>query len=176
MFERLDPAGAAKVGEYRIKPPRITFKDQIKLHYGELEILVIHLPGHVPNSTVVYIPEDGVVFMSDNLFVELIPWLHEANVVDWLESLERVRSWQPRVVIPGHGPVCTPAALDFFHAFLSDVLEKVSKGIKAGWSFKETAQRLNFLDRFVIPPHLKELAPKIQEVGLERVYRLLSAE
>jgi len=47
---------------------------------------------------------------------------------------------------------------------------------KEGWSVKETAQRLNFLDRFVIPPHLTALAPKIQEVGLERVYRLLSAE
>jgi cyclase len=176
MFQKLDPEGAAKVREYKIKPPQITFKDQIKLYYGGLEIWAVNTPGHLPNSTVVYIPEDGVVFMSDTLVVEQLPWLHEADVLAWLDSLKRVRSWQPRIVVPGHGPVAVPAVLDSMYAFLSEVVEKVSKAINNGWSLEETTQRLDFLDRFTVLPHLKELAPKIQKMGLERAYKLLSAK
>jgi cyclase len=174
MFARIDPVGASKIGPYRVRPPQITFDDRLVLDFG-VEIVLINLPGHVPNSTVVHIPADGVVFMSDNLFCDALPWLHEADPLRWIEALREVRSWNAEVIVPGHGPVCGPDALETFEAFLADVVSAVGAAIDRGWSAAETAERLDFLDRWPIPGHLEAMAPVIQKAGLQQTHAVLTA-
>jgi cyclase len=176
MFRRIDPDAAESLDGYVITPPQVTFADDLALRVGEVEIRLVNLPGHLPNSTVVHIPQDGVVFMSDNLFVGEMPWLHEADPRAWIRALDTVKGWAPRAVVPGHGPVSTPAALDTMRAFLVDVVEQVEDAIAQGQSADETAKRLNFLDRFVVLPHLAALASTIQHAGIVRTHHLLSKE
>jgi cyclase len=176
MFRRLDGEIAESLSDYAATAPQITFEKQLVMSVGNVEIRAVNLPGHLPNSTVVHIPDDGVVFMSDNLFCIEMPWLHEADPREWIKSIDVVKSWNPQTIVPGHGPVSTPAALDVMRSYLVDFVEGVRHEISAGRSEQEAQANLDFLPRFVIPPHLAGLATKVQQAGIARTYGLLRQE
>lgn len=174
MFRRLDGEVPESLAHYTVTEPQITFAERLVLSVGEVEIRIVNLPGHVPNSTVVHVPAEGVVYMSDNLFCRELPWLHEADPLAWISALETVQSWGAEALVPGHGPVSSPVALETMRGFLLEFVHKINEAIERGESEQETVSRLDFLPRFVIPPHLAALAPKIQQAGISRTYRLLS--
>jgi glyoxylase-like metal-dependent hydrolase (beta-lactamase superfamily II) len=56
----------------RFKPPDISFETQIEFDLGGLTCQVKHVGGdHAADSSVVYIPEDKVLFLSDCLYEDL---------------------------------------------------------------------------------------------------------
>jgi cyclase len=173
MFRRLDGDLADGLANYSVTEPQLTFRDRMVVCVGGVEVRIVNLPGHVPNSTVVHVPEDGVVFMSDNLFCRELPWLHEADPWAWIQALETVQSWDVETVVPGHGPVSDPSALETMRAFLLEFVDAISVAVKRGESEEEVTSHLDFLPRFVVPPHLAAMAPKIQQAGISRAYRLL---
>lgn len=55
-----------------LHPPDIAFTDRVELDLGGISTQLIHVGGdHAADSTIVYIPEDRVVFMSDCLAPDL---------------------------------------------------------------------------------------------------------
>ena len=84
---------------------------QEQLRFGELQVEVIHTPGHTPGSVSLYLPAEGVVFTGDTLFMDSVGrtdlWLgdHE-KLMDSI--LNRLFSLPPETVcLPGHGPKTT---------------------------------------------------------------------
>jgi glyoxylase-like metal-dependent hydrolase (beta-lactamase superfamily II) len=54
------------------------------------------------------VPDDEVLFTGDCLISEYLPNLDAGTPVDWqiwLESLKRIESLKPTIVVAGHGPV-----------------------------------------------------------------------
>jgi hypothetical protein len=54
-----------------------------------------------------------------------------------------MESWKPRIIIPGHGEPSTTKELKDQRLYLSDMLQQVRKGIKAG---KSREQLVNDVD------------------------------
>lgn len=55
-----------------LRPPDIAFTERVELDLGSVSAQLIHVGGdHAADSTIVYIPEDRVVFMSDCLAPDL---------------------------------------------------------------------------------------------------------
>ena len=84
--------------------PKTTFKDSWTLEGVEF----IHMPGHTDCSSVVYIPDDKVLFAGDLLFVNRFPWAGDpsANPDQWIESFQRMLEMDIEKIVPGHGPLC----------------------------------------------------------------------
>jgi len=51
-------------------------------------------------------------------------------------------------VVPGHGPVTTPAYLATQRAVLLDWTSAVAEAVAKGWSREETIERVDFRDKF----------------------------
>ncbi|UQZ32749.1 hypothetical protein C2I18_03755 [Paenibacillus sp. PK3_47] len=73
-------------------------------------------------ATIVYIPEDRVVYIGD-FIIWTFPNVGNPNKVlryarEWYETLDRVLSWQPRIIAPGHGPSLTEP--EIIHKALRD--------------------------------------------------------
>ena len=71
-------------------------------------------PGHDPHSVVLFNPQDKVLISADALwengFGVVFPELEgESAFADVAATLDVIEALQPRVVIPGHGPVFTDA-------------------------------------------------------------------
>jgi glyoxylase-like metal-dependent hydrolase (beta-lactamase superfamily II) len=88
-------------------------QDETVLRVGSFDILIRHVgPAHTPEDLVVFIPKLGVLFSGDLFFRGRIPFVGQADSGLWIASLERLIEYQPRTVVPGHGPVSTNPVAD----------------------------------------------------------------
>jgi len=84
--------------------PTTTFIDK----WEQDGVEFIYLPGHTDCSSVVYVPDDKLLFAGDLLFVERFPWAGDpsANPDEWIEAFKRMLEMDIDTIIPGHGPLC----------------------------------------------------------------------
>jgi len=82
-----------------------------QLELGGTVIEVVHRKGgHTPGDSLVWLPQSGVVFTGDVVYVDRILGLHPVSKTKtWVESFEALEALNPKVVVPGHGRVTTLA-------------------------------------------------------------------
>jgi glyoxylase-like metal-dependent hydrolase (beta-lactamase superfamily II) len=69
-------------------------------------------PAHTPEDMVVNVPSERVLFAGDLVFRERIPFVGQADSRQWIGALDRLQAFEPRVLVPGHGPQSDQAATD----------------------------------------------------------------
>jgi cyclase len=171
---KFGPTELSLMKGYRPRPPEITFPESLTLHLGEVEVRLIRMKGHLPNNVVVYLPRERILFGSDNFFFNSLPFLSESLPGEWLRTLERLKSMDAEVLVPGHGEISGKAAIDPLAAFLREILEEVRAAVAKGWERDEVALRLSFLDRFPIEQHSRALAPIGHRLSLLHLYDVVT--
>ena len=131
------------LGAVELEPPSLTFRDRITLWVGELEATVLHVgqPAHTTNDSVVWLPEQSVVFAGDLVFNGGTPFVLMGSVIGAMEVLEQIL--QPlgaTTVVPGHGEVCGPAEMAAGLDYLRWVWDLAQQGRAAGVTPLELAQ------------------------------------
>jgi cyclase len=158
---------------FSYRPPTITFAQQMTLYVGGHTFQLINLPGHTPYQVAVFIPEEKVVFTSDNIFCRVQAWLHEALPYEWLDSLKKLEQLEAEVLVPGHGEVCDRSYIKEMSAFIQEWIVAVSKAIKQGMSLEEAQERVSLLDRYPMQPGNEAMAPFVQRMNVARLYQVL---
>ncbi|OPF64861.1 Zn-dependent hydrolase [Hydrogenophaga sp. H7] len=81
------------------------------LDMGGVTVQLVHRGGgHTPGDTLVWLPQSGVVFTGDVVYVDRILGLHPVSKTKtWVQSFEALEALNPKVVVPGHGSVSTLA-------------------------------------------------------------------
>ena len=64
------------------------------------------MPGHTPYQGAVHIPEEGVIFTSDNVFHNVQTFLHEALPDEWLNTLQNLKDMDVETMVPGQWSAC----------------------------------------------------------------------
>src|SRR5918995_2337322 len=126
----------------------IVFTGDLTLSVGEHTFELIHTPGHTPGQVAVYVPDERVVFTGDTVFSECQTWLMTSDIDGWIGALDTIASLDVDTVVPGHGPVTTPAYLATQRSVLLDWTSAVAEAVAKGWSREETVARVNFRDKF----------------------------
>jgi cyclase len=171
-LKMIDPSYSDKVDSYRIRVPTVTFTDSMKIYAGDHEFQLLHLPGHTASETAVYIPRERVVFTGDNIFHNVQTFLHEAVPLQWLESLETLKTLDVDYYIPGHGDVCQRPYLDKQAEFIKEWISAVKDGVNKGWSLEEAQEKISFLDRYPIEGAMKAFGRELQKMNVARLYSL----
>jgi glyoxylase-like metal-dependent hydrolase (beta-lactamase superfamily II) len=98
-------------GTELVLPTRWLKDANTKLELGGTVIEVVHRNGgHTPGDSMVWLPQSGVVFTGDVVYVDRILGLHPVSKTKtWMESFEALEALNPKVVVPGHGRVTTLA-------------------------------------------------------------------
>jgi glyoxylase-like metal-dependent hydrolase (beta-lactamase superfamily II) len=97
---------AYNFGGIRVTPPTRTFERALELDVGGRRVELIEAgPAHTPGDLIVHIPDAGVVFAGDLMFVGVTPIMWVGPVENWLAGLDRIIELAPGVVVPGHGPL-----------------------------------------------------------------------
>jgi cyclase len=107
----------------RIWLPDVVFEDELTLKLGDVEIVILPLPGHLPEIVGVFVPEAGALITGDALFCGHHPYMGEGNFQVWLESLEKMKNLKPKCIIPGHGPVCGVEAIEKQQQYMEKMVE-----------------------------------------------------
>jgi glyoxylase-like metal-dependent hydrolase (beta-lactamase superfamily II) len=103
---------------------------QTMLKVGSFDFQISHVgPAHTPEDLVVFVPQLGVLFSGDLFFRGRIPFVGQADSRLWIASLTRLMQYQPKIVIPGHGPASTDPMADM--ALTRDYLQYLRKTMGA---------------------------------------------
>lgn len=88
--------------------PDQTFEQEHTLKLGGREIRLLYFGGgHTPGDSVVWLPQDKVLFAGDLVFVDrLLGVLPFSNAGDWLASFAAIEQLAPITIVPGHGAPC----------------------------------------------------------------------
>lgn len=94
--------------------PDITFTQCLSLHWGGPEVLLEHHPGPAPGSIWVIIAAERVAFVGDTVVLDQPPFLENADLTAWIESLELLsKSYRDYLIVSGRGgPAPTDAVRD----------------------------------------------------------------
>ena len=88
-----------------VNAPVIASNEKMKI--GNFEINWLHLPGHCPGSSMIYLPKESVIFSGDVLFNGSIGRFDFPNSSkhDTSTSLNKIKEYDfDAIVYPGHGP------------------------------------------------------------------------
>ena len=107
--------------------PVITLNTQILLHLNEAEVIIEHHPGPSTGSIWVIIPSEKVVFIGDTVVPNQPPFLSQADIPAWIETLNLLsRSYCDYNIISGRiGPI----AIETVSSQVS-YLNKVKNGLE----------------------------------------------
>lgn len=101
--------------------------------------------GESSTNTVIYLPDEKVLFASDLIYVEAHPWLAEGRSDAWLKQLEYLKKEysEAQNIYAGHGGKTTLAALDEQSNYITDFRQTVRKELNhAGELTDEQKARL----------------------------------
>jgi cyclase len=130
-------------GDPPFAPPFLTFTEGVTLWVGDLRCEVRHVggPAHTTNDSVVWVPDQSVLYAGDLLFNGGTPFLLSGSVAGAVEVLERfVVPLKARTIVPGHGPVCGPEVIDQVLSYLRFVLSVAGRARAAGVTPLEAAR------------------------------------
>jgi glyoxylase-like metal-dependent hydrolase (beta-lactamase superfamily II) len=132
--------------------PTLTFKGEMTLWLGKLEVKLMQLGrGHTKGDTVVWLPQQKIMFSGDLVEYDATPYAGDAYFEDWPATLDAIAALAPEKLVPGRGPsLTTPqqvqAGLEGTRAFVSELYASVREGARAGRDlrtvYRETCDRL----------------------------------
>ena len=120
----------------RIVLPTKTFDDRFTLDGLEMT----NLGGHTDCSSVVYVPEDRVLFAGDLMFAETFPWAGDptADPDVWIEAYRKILAMDIDTIVPGHGPLCDKGEFEIQLGWF-EAVRKEMKGLIAEGASEEEA-------------------------------------
>lgn len=117
------------LGGIRWVPPEISFTHNLSLYWGDLPVLIEHHSGSSGGAVWVVLPDEKVVFVGDAVLKNQPPFLANADLPAWLESLELLqrKPYRDYIIISGRGGPITVESVKNQADFLKDVLKKLEK-------------------------------------------------
>ena len=91
-----------------VKAPVQSSHEEMK--FGDFDVQWLHLPGHCPGSSMIYLKDENIIFSGDVLFKGSIGRFDFPNSSKYetIESINKIKEYDfDAVIYPGHGPNST---------------------------------------------------------------------
>lgn len=142
-YEKEDPEAAAetrgKLGNLTVRLPTEVMEGRKVMQWGDVRLELIHMGGHTPDSIIVYLPNEKVLFAGDLLFIDRYPYIDEANIPNLIEALKKLLEFGTKVTVPGHGPLCGGDEIIELRDYLEKTWQWTKAQLQAGRSLAEIA-------------------------------------
>jgi glyoxylase-like metal-dependent hydrolase (beta-lactamase superfamily II) len=124
--------------------PTLVFEQRLTFHLGPLEVQILHPgPGHTKGDTVVWLPQERVLFSGDLVEFGAAAYTGDAQLEQWPATLEHLRALRPERLVPGRGPALlsredADRAIDYTKQFVSTLYAAAKDSVAAGRDLKQT--------------------------------------
>jgi len=92
---------------------------------------------------VVHVPDAGVLFGGDLLFIGCTPIVWAGPIANWIVACDAMIAFDAPTVVPGHGPVTDPDGIRAVRGYLAHVAKEAEAAYRKGLSFVEAAQTID---------------------------------
>jgi len=151
--------------------PTTVFDTRYEFDLDGTEVQLIYVgPCHQVGDTIVHVPKEKVVFAGDVIFRQCTPIGWTGTYDKWLKSLDLIISLDPKVIVPGHGPVCGIEGAFEMKAYLEYVRVESKRCFGQGLTSLEASKRID------VGPYAEWRGPARLYLNVERAYREFSNE
>ena len=126
-----------------IDPPVVdrTFSGELRLTVAGRRVDLIEVgPAHTAGDVLVHLPDDGVIFCGDILFIQGTPIVWDGPVENWLAACDRIAELGCDVIVPGHGPLTDVDGVRAVADYLRFVKVEATARQTAGMSAADAAR------------------------------------
>jgi cyclase len=149
--------------------PNLAFEQRLVLDLAPVRMVLQHLGGHTTDSSIVDLPDEGVLFAGDLVFEGRVPFLRQARFDDTVQALHQLEQIGPRIIVPGHGALCDIAYVVRVRGYIEALQAEVRDLIARGWD------KASILDAEQLPQWWTTDRPDLVRGNLARVYDELAA-
>jgi cyclase len=122
---------------HNLYPPSVTFVKKNILQDKHAQVELIHLGiGHTYGDAVAWMPKEKIVFVGDACLNGPYNLFRDAHIQSWINTLEVMKSYEPIMVIGGHGQIGNEASISNQQSYLKQVLQwvKNEKRLSNDWT------------------------------------------
>ena len=118
--------------------PTLVFEKRLTLWLGKLQVEIMQLGrGHTKGDTVVWLPQERILFSGDLVEYGATPYTGDAYLGDWPATLDAIAALAPAKLVPGRGaalqtPEQVRAGLEGTRSFITEMFATVKRAAAAG--------------------------------------------
>jgi cyclase len=139
--------GPFRFEDIELRAPTSTFEGALDLRVGDRTVHLIEVgPAHTDGDAIVHVPDAGVVFTGDILFIEGTPIVWAGPVHNWLAACDRILALGAHTLVPGHGPVTDASGVHEVKRYLTYVRDEARARFEAGMDPEQAADDIDLSD------------------------------
>jgi 2-keto-4-pentenoate hydratase/2-oxohepta-3-ene-1,7-dioic acid hydratase in catechol pathway/glyoxylase-like metal-dependent hydrolase (beta-lactamase superfamily II) len=121
-----------------------TFDDRLTVEVGGRRVELLNLgPAHTAADSVVHVPDAGVLFAGDLLFIGCTPIVWAGPLANWVAACDAMIALDAPTVVPGHGPITDADGIRAVRGYLVHIAEQSEAAYRKGLSFLEAADTID---------------------------------
>lgn len=167
-----EPEVQAQFTNIQIVVPKITFSHRLDIVRGGRDLRIIKIGGHTAATSVIWLPNERILFVGDAVWVDQHPYMAQANSKEWLDGLTYIRKFKADQIVPGRGPVCGRDATERMSEYIRYMRARVRTFHRQNKSKQETIQTVlrEVVGWFPIAPALKSKTESQIKQGIGRIW------
>ncbi len=160
---------APDIKDTKVMAPHITYRRHMSLHLDGRTVELIH-PGvaHTDGDTIVYLPDDRLLYAGDILFNHIFPPIFGSSA-GWITAIEQIEAMDIETIVPGHGFVATKKEMGDLKRCLIELRSQVEDCHNRGLSAEEATKRIDL-------PYLEWPRAERLPLGVQTIYQELLDE
>lgn len=136
--------GAFDFGGITVRNADIVFDDELTIEVGGRTVVLRNLgPAHTGADSVAHVPDAGVLFAGDLLFVGCTPIVWAGPIRNWIDACDTMIALDAPTVVPGHGPVTDPDGIAAVRDYLSYIVDAADDAYRRGLEFTAAADAID---------------------------------
>ena len=161
----LAPHFAADMQEqFAIVLPNVAYEDRMTVYVDDRAVQLIHVPtAHTIDDTLVWLPEEKLLFAGDICFFYVTPLAFEGSILGWIRALGTVEALGAERIVPGHGPVGGAADLALLRGYFEHLRDEARRWYDAGVPADEATTRVD-LGAYAAWTEPERVAPNVQRL------------
>jgi glyoxylase-like metal-dependent hydrolase (beta-lactamase superfamily II) len=168
-------AGGAALPTRTPRLPDHTFTDTETIDVGGRTAELRNLgPAHTPGDLIIHLPDAGVVYSGDLLFIGATPVIWHGPLGNWLDALDHLLGLDAATYVPGHGPICGRDEISLLRDYWLWLDRSGRAAFDAGRSVPQASRELLASKDF--RPFARWGSPERIVLNLSTLYRLWKGE
>jgi cyclase len=179
LIARIDPEALPLMADYVVRRPNVVYDSQLDLHLADTHLELTFQPGHTANNTLVWLPDDAVVFTGDIVCEAGLPSFQDCRLWNWFDAIDAVAAYDFELLVPGHGEVSDRRVLDRYRQLGREVVGQVAEAIAAGHGVDQACAEIRFEDNIHVDTedyvgYPDDLCESFQIRSISRIYQDLT--
>lgn len=158
--------------DIQIIVPKITFSHRLDIVRAGRDLRVIRIGGHTAATSVIWTPNEKILFVGDAVWVGQHPYMAQGNSKEWLDGLTFIRKLRADQIVPGRGPVTGREGTERMSEYIRYMRARIRTCHRQGRSKQETVQTVlrEVAGWFPMVPALKSKTESQIKQGIGRIW------